>query len=152
MLRTMRRTAAGLAAAALVVAGLASASSTHEISAALNVKQEVPKQAVKVANAKGSFSGTIMQKGKKGTLKWKLTFSGLSGTPTAAHIHLGKRGVAGNVLVPLCAGNCRSGMKGTATLSSDVLDKIEHGQTYVNVHTTKNPNGEIRGQVAVVHG
>jgi len=152
MFRNMRRTAAALAVAALVVAGLASASSSHKISAALNAKQEIPKQAVKVASGKGSFTGTVVQKGKKATLKWTLTFSGLSGTPTAAHIHLGKRGVAGNVLVPLCAGNCRSGMKGTSTFSSDVLDKIEHGQTYVNVHTAKNPNGEIRGQVKVVNG
>lgn len=154
MVRNMRRIAAGLAVLALVVAGLASASasSTHKISASLRAKQEVPKQVVKAPNAKGSFTGTIVQKGKNATLKFELSYSGLSGPATAAHIHLGKRGVAGNVLVPLCAGNCHSGMKGTATLKSDVVDKIERGQTYVNVHTAKNPNGEIRGQVKVVNG
>jgi hypothetical protein len=71
---------------------------------------------------------------------------------TAAHIHLGKRGVAGNVLIALCGGNCHSGMRGTATFASDVVDKIERGQTYVNVHTGKNPAGEIRGQVKVTDG
>ena len=56
------------------------------------------------------------------------------------------------VLVALCGGNCRSGMTGTATFSSDIVDKIERGQTYVNVHTAKNPAGEIRGQVKVTDG
>jgi CHRD domain-containing protein len=154
MLRNMRRVAAGLAVLALVVAGLAAASKskTDKISAPLTVKQEVPKQVVKAPNAKGSFTGTVVEKGKTATLKFRLSYSGLSGPATAAHIHLGKRGVAGNVLVPLCAGNCHSGMKGTATFKSDVVDKLERGQTYVNVHTAKNPNGEIRGQVKVVHG
>jgi len=154
MVRDMRRIAIGLATLALAVAGLASASAStsHKISAPLTVKQEVPKQVVKAPNAKGLFAGTIVQNGKNATLKFKLSYSGLSGPATAAHIHLGKRGVAGNVLVPLCAGNCHSGMKGTATFKSDVADKIEHGQTYVNVHTAKNPNGEIRGQVKVIDG
>jgi hypothetical protein len=43
-------------------------------------------------------------------------------------------------------------MRGIATFGSDVVDKIERGQTYVNVHTGKNPAGEIRGQVRVVAG
>ena len=154
MLGNLGRVSAGLVAVALVVAGLAAAGTrgTYKVAAPLNAKQEVPKQAVKNASAKGSFTGTYVEHGKSASLTWKLTYSHLTGPASAAHIHLGKRGVAGNVLVPLCAGNCRSGMKGTSTFSSDVLDKIEHGQTYVNVHTAKNPNGEIRGQVKVVNG
>jgi hypothetical protein len=152
MLARMGRIAAGFAAAALVVVSLAAAKESYSISATLNVKQEVPKQAVKAPNARGSFSGTVVESGKKATLKWKLSYSHLSGRATAAHIHLGKRGVAGNVLIALCGGNCHSGMRGTATFSSDVVDKIERGQTYVNVHTAKNPAGEVRGQVRVVAG
>ena len=152
MLARMGRIAAGLAVAALVVVSLAAAKESYSISAALNVKQEVPKQAVKAPNARGSFSGTVVESGKKATLKWKLSYSHLSGKATAAHIHLGKRGVAGNVLIALCGGNCHSGMTGKATFSSDLVDKIERGQTYVNVHTTKNPAGEIRGQVKVTAG
>jgi phosphoribosylformylglycinamidine (FGAM) synthase-like enzyme len=93
-----------------------------------------------------------VENGKKATLKWKLSYSHLSGAATAAHIHLGKRGVAGNVLIALCGGNCHPGMRGTATFASNVVDKIERGQTYVNVHTGKNPAGEIRGQVKVTDG
>ena len=149
MLGRIGRVTAGLAAGVLVVAGLATAGSTHTISATLNAKQEIPKQVVKAPNAKGMFTGTVVQKAKSGTLKWKLTYSRLSGKATAAHIHLGKTGVAGNVIVPLCAGNCHSGMTGTARISSHIADQIEVGKTYVNVHTAKNPAGEIRGQVRV---
>jgi hypothetical protein len=151
MLAKMGRIAVVLAAAALVVAGLAAARESYKVSASLNVAQEVPKQVVKTPNARGSFSGTVVN-GKKATLKWTLSYSHLSGKATAAHIHVGKRGVAGNVLVALCGGNCHSGMRGTATFSKDVVDKIERGTTYVNVHTAKNPAGEIRGQVKVTEG
>jgi hypothetical protein len=64
-----------------------------------------------------------------------------------AHIHQGKARVSGNVLVPLCT-PCKSGQHGTIRLEGDVADLIEHsGSTYVNVHTAKNPAGEIRGQL-----
>ena len=58
----------------------------------------------------------------------------------------GKPGVAGNVLVPLCA-PCKSGVHGTKTVSGTIAKEIEAGKTYVNVHTAKNPAGEIRGQI-----
>jgi len=138
-----------LAAVTLVAAGLAAAAQIHKVSATLNAMQEVPKQVVKAPNAKGAFSGTYVQHGRRATLTWKLTYSGLTGRATAAHIHLGKPGVSGNVIVPLCAVNCHSGMTGSATISSTVVAALEAGKTYVNVHTAKNPAGEIRGQVKV---
>jgi len=149
MLGRISRVTAGLAAGVLVVAGLAAGATTYKVSATLNAKQEIPKQVVKAPNATGGFTGTYVEHGKSATLKWKLTFSRLTGKATQAHIHLGRAGAAGNVLVPLCAGNCRSGMTGTATISSKVVAQMEAGKTYVNVHTGKNPAGEIRGQVKV---
>ena len=150
MLRNMRRIAAGVAAAALVVAAVASAGSTHKVSAVLNAKQEIPKQAHPVPNATGSFTGTITKSGGRALLKWRLKYSHLSGKAVAAHIHLGTRGHAGNVLIPLCASQCKSGVSGTSSFSSTIANQIERGQTYVNVHTKKNPNGEIRGQVRLI--
>ena len=147
MLRPISRAVVGLTAGALVVAGIAAAGSTYTVSASLNANQEVPKQVVKTPAATGRFSGTYTEHGKNATLKWKLTYSHLSGPASAAHIHLGKAGTAGAVIVPLCGGDCRSGMTGTATVTSRVVSQIEAGQTYVNIHTAKNPNGEIRGQV-----
>ena len=149
MLGRIGRVTVGLAVVALVTAGIGAAAKTYKVSATLNAKQEIPKQVVKAPNAKGGFTGTYVEHGKSATLRWKLTFSRLSGKATAAHIHLGKTGVAGDVIVPLCAGNCRSGMSGAAVISSKVVAQLESGKTYVNIHTKKNPNGEIRGQVKV---
>ena len=80
-------------------------------------------------------------------LKWKLTFAKLTGPATAAHIHMAAKGQSGNVVVPLCA-PCKSGATGTATLTAADLSAFRKHLLYVNVHTTKNPNGEIRGQLA----
>ena len=113
------------------------------IEAKLSAKQEVPKQVVKDTKAKGLFTGKLV--GSK--LTWKLTFSGLTGKATAAHIHMGAMGKAGNVVVPLCA-PCKSGAHGKATLSAAVKKALAHHKLYVNVHTAKNPNGETRGQLA----
>jgi hypothetical protein len=89
------------------------------------------------------FKGTLT--GNK--LKWRLTFAKLTGPATAAHIHLGRKGTSGNVLIPLCA-PCKSGVTGTATISAAVAKDFKKHLLYVNVHTTKNPAGEIRGQLA----
>jgi hypothetical protein len=127
---------ASLAAAALALA----AARTTEVHATLTAKADHAKGA---PHAKGSFTGTL--KGNK--LTWKLTFSGLSGPATAAHIHKGKPGVAGPVVVPLC-GPCKSGQHGTAKLAASVAKSLTAGDFYVNVHTAKNANGEIRGQLS----
>ena len=138
---------AALAIACVALAGAAGAASTagSPVSAKLNVKAEVP--APKGGKGTGSFSGTL--NGSK--LTWKLTWGTLSGPANAAHIHLGKAGKAGNVVVPLCAGaTCKSGVHGTVRLKAAVLKALKAGGTYVNVHTAKNPAGEIRGQIAVM--
>ena len=138
------------AVAALVFAALSSArpaAGMFRLSATLTAAQEIPKQVVKNQAAHGAFTGTL-----SGThLKWKLTFVKLTGPATGAHIHLGVMGKSGNVAVPLC-GPCKSGMTGTATISASLLAKIEKHATYVNVHTAKNPNGEIRGQLVAKSG
>jgi CHRD domain len=132
-------------AASLAVVALAFGARASSISvmAKLNAKQEVPAQVVKDTKAKGTFTGELV--GNK--LSWKLTFSGLTGPATAAHIHLGAMGKAGNVAIPLC-GPCKSGVHGKATLSKALKKALARHKLYVNVHTAKNPNGEIRGQLA----
>jgi len=152
MHRRIGRTVALVGAAAFLVVGVANGvtlATAFTLSAKLTAGQEIPKQAVKVPGASGAFTGTLTKQGSGAKLKWKLTFSHLSGPATAAHIHLGKPGVMGNVIVPLCAANCRPGMTGSATIASKIVADIKAGKTYVNVHTAKNPAGEIRGQVKV---
>lgn len=140
-------------AAALVFAALSSArpAAAHfRLSTTLNSGQEIPKQAVKNQAAHGSFTGTLV--GTK--LTWKLTWAKLTGPATAAHIHLGGMGKAGNVVVPLCTpcGNGTGSKRGTATIKASLLKTIQKHGTYVNVHTAKNPNGEIRGQLVAKSG
>ena len=135
---------AALAITCVALAGAAGAapSAGTKVSAKLTPKAEVP--APKGGKGTGSFTGTLT--GSK--LVWKLTWTTLSGPANAAHIHLGKTGKAGNVVVPLCAGaTCKSGVHGTVTLKAAVLKALKSGGTYVNVHTAKNPAGEIRGQI-----
>jgi CHRD domain len=115
----------------------------------LRASQERPKPKGKLARAKGTFTATVSRSGTTGVITWRLTFSKLSGRAIAAHIHSGARGKAGPVIVPLCA-PCRSGAHGRATVDGSVLDALGSGRTYVNVHTKKNPAGEIRGQLPAV--
>ena len=139
-----------VAVAVLVFASFSSArpAAAHfRLSATLNAGQEIPKQAVKNQSGHGTFTGTLV--GTK--LTWKLTFAKLTGPAAAAHIHTGAMGKAGGVAVALC-GPCTSGMTGTATVSASLLATIKKHGTYVNVHTAKNPNGEIRGQVVAKAG
>jgi hypothetical protein len=136
--------AALAAVAALTLTAVSTASmGAMKVTAKLNAAQEVPAQVVKDTAAKGTFTGTLT--GKK--LKWKLTYSGLTGPASAAHIHIGAMGKAGNVLISLCA-PCSSGVHGTATLTNSALKQLKKHLLYVNVHTVKNPNGELRGQLS----
>jgi hypothetical protein len=126
----------------------AASGEVYKYTSPMNVAQEVPKPKAP-AGAKGSFTATVTESGSAITLKWKLMFSGLSGKAVAAHIHKGKKGKAGPVLVALC-GPCRSGQTGTMKIAESANSAIEGGATYVNVHTAKNAGGEIRGQVKLV--
>jgi hypothetical protein len=131
-------------AAVGVYATLAGASSSRNdrFSASLNRGQEVPSPKGVSALASGRFTATLS--GKK--LTWTLTFKRLTGKAVAAHIHLGAKRKAGPVSVALC-GPCKSGMSGSAVLTNAQINAMKKGDAYVNVHTPKNPAGEIRGQI-----
>lgn len=79
-------------------------------------------------------------------LAWRLTFSGLTGPATAAHIHVGVQGHAGPVVIPLC-GPCASSVKGVVHVTAAQAAVLLSGGDYANVHTNKNMAGEIRGQI-----
>ena len=108
--------------------------------------KEVPKPAGTRKGARGTFTGTITKSGTTGVLSWRLTFSKLTGRAVAAHIHLGRVGKSGPVAVALC-GPCHSGVNRRVNLKASVLTALENGRAYVNVHTARNPAGEIRGQI-----
>lgn len=124
-------------------------SSVASVKVALRASQERPKPKGKVRRARGTFTATVTKQGSSAVIAWRLTFSRLTGKAIAAHIHSGRRGVPGPVIVPICA-PCKSGVRGRATVSAAVLSALESGRAYVNVHTRKNGAGEIRGQLPAV--
>ncbi len=65
---------------------------------------------------------------------------------TASHIHTGKRGEDGGVSIPLADSSFEM-ISGEAELSEDQLMALLDEGFYINVHTTQNPPGEIRGQI-----
>jgi hypothetical protein len=85
------------------------------------------------------------------TLNYNLTVNNIPAV-TMAHIHQGKLGIIGQPVAPLSVGN------GTITSSnlqgplagkqiSDLVNLLKSGNSYVNVHTQQNQNGDIRGQI-----
>jgi hypothetical protein len=84
----------------------------------------------------------------KGTnvLKYKVTYSGLSGPATAAHFHgPAVAGANAGVVVPFTSP--ATPIEGTATLTPAQAADLMAGKWYANVHTAANPGGEIRGQM-----
>lgn len=77
--------------------------------------------------------------------KVSLTFSGLTGSETGAHVHAGAPGVNGPIIFPLPLGNPINNMVVNPT-AQQVLD-LRAGQQYMNVHSNGFLNGEIRGQL-----
>lgn len=93
-------------------------------------------------SATGSVSATY-NKGNK-TLTCTVTYAGL--TPSAGHFHTGAPGVAGPVVIqfPYVA---YSPITGSTLLTQMQEDALLAGNMYANLHTSANPNGEIRANV-----
>jgi hypothetical protein len=65
-----------------------------------------------------------------------------------AHIHRQPSGANGPVIVPLAATAAVSGtVTGNAVVRQSFADSMMMGYTYVNVHTSEFPGGEIRAQL-----
>ena len=150
----------------LVIAGLfvlvVSAQAQAQIityTAALSGSNEAP--AVAATGAGGTATVTIDVAAQ--TLTWVIDVYNLPSGVTASHIHAGGAGVSGPVVVnfnpPLTASNDFR-FTGTARPADvvarqpqgvntweDLLQAIDTGHAYVNVHSQANPGGEIRGQL-----
>jgi hypothetical protein len=169
----MRRRTAVLALltgaiAVLAVASYATAqSSGKNVDATLIGYLEVPAVST---GASGSFEATIEDE----ALSYRLSYSGLEGSVTQAHIHFGQRSVNGGVSIWLCGTTASPGPAGTPTCPAsgtvtrtvgpadvvgpagqgiaagefdEIVAAIGAGRAYANVHSSMFPGGEIRAQL-----
>ena len=126
--------------------------------ASLSGKEVVPPVETK---ARGEVDFKLSKDGNE--LSYKLHVDKIENV-TGAHIHEGKKGATGHHVATLFAGPKKEGKfsgnlsKGKIAASNlegslkgktvgDLVKMIKDGNAYVNVHSVKNPDGEIRGQI-----
>src|ERR1043166_46528 len=141
------------------------------ISEILTGYEETPSAVSTTGN--GTFKATISN--DESRIDWELSYSDLEGAVQQAHIHFGQKSTMGPISVFLCT-NLGNGPAGTqpcpappATISGtitaadvtnlanergisageldELLKAMRAGATYVNVHSTRWPQGEIRSQI-----
>ena len=106
----------------------------------LTPSSEVPP----VTDSKASGEATIMIDTASKKVSWATVTKDLTGDATAAHIHRpAETGVNAPPMVDLSANI----MKGEGTITDQQIADIQAGKAYINVHTAKYPDGEIRGQL-----
>jgi hypothetical protein len=143
---------------AVIVSNTAFAQQQH-LTAKLSAANEVPpitSQASGIATFDLNAAGTQM--------KYTLNVTNINQV-IAAHIHSGSSTANGPIVVNLFIPSKATGkVDGTLAQSSinstsligplkgkqmtDLVKLINGGQAYVNVHTTQNPPGEVRGQIS----
>lgn len=128
----------GTAASLLALAGPAFAEAVS-YKANLDGKSETPPN-----DSNGKGLADVKYDSATKTLSWIISFNGLSGDPVAAHFH--GPADAGQKAGPVVdiSKNINSG---SATITDEQAQQLADGKWYVNIHTQKFPDGEIRGQV-----
>jgi hypothetical protein len=122
-----------------VLAASAGTTAGTKLEATLNGKAEgAPKK------NKGKAEVTL--NAATGKVCWDFRLAKIDGKPNQAHIHKGKAGVAGNVVVPFGASYKRQGCTSAAKSLVKAILKSP-GSYYVNVHNAKHPAGAMRGQL-----
>lgn len=114
--------------------------------------------------ATGTLTGSLDE--AAGTFTWTLSVPAITAA-TAAHLHSGAAGTNGPVVIPLFAaptGSPASSISANGTARAADLAgplagnfagfaaALKAGTIYLNVHTSTNPGGEIRGQVTAAAG
>jgi len=160
--------AAAIAAVTLVVSTAGSAPRAHEshsgkkatrqslFFAVLSGKKEISpttgKKGAGDLDGRGTFSG-LVDRGQ--TFCFGITVTGLD-TPILAHIHKGRRGENGPIVIPLTppSGGDPGASSGCVSADPNLLADIsKHPKRYyANVHTNAFPGGAVRGQLAHPNG
>lgn len=100
----------------------------------------------------GSGSGTAAFVTTDDGLRYIITVEGLTGDIAAAHFHFARAGVDGDVVRTITdfVGNTATGVwtpSDDEPLTNELINALWTGQLYVNVHTSENGGGELRGQI-----
>ncbi|GEC33472.1 hypothetical protein N181_25040 [Sinorhizobium fredii USDA 205] len=139
-MRSIRKNSllAGLAVVALMATSPVSAE-TLKFKADLKASSEVPPN-----DSAGQGTGDITLDTATKKLTWTVTSSGLSGEATAAHFHgPAAPGENADPVVDIS----KAIASGSAEITDQQLADLQSGKWYLNIHTQKFPDGEIRGQV-----
>ncbi len=133
----------------LMVLMLCTAPSAHAAIVDFSISLDVAQATTAQPGASGSGSGTATLDTATNLFSWNFSYSGLAGTETMAHFHLGAPGVPGGVEHGLPGGSPKIGNATvTGIQAADILAEL----WYANIHTTNSSGGEIRGQVVQVGG
>jgi hypothetical protein len=128
------------AAAVLLSMDVNASAETVKYEVDLKGSAEVPPN-----DSSGSGKANVMFDTDSKRLSWETTYSGLSGEPTAAHFHgPAEPGKNAGPVVDI-SGDIK---KGSADLTAEQAADLQSGKWYLNIHTEKYPDGEVRGQVA----
>ena len=113
-------------------------------SAALSAANEVPP-----TTSTATGTATFVLAPDMTSLVYHIEYGSMSAAETVAHIHKAAPGTNGAVVFPLSVGSPKDGV---LTLSTAQVEDLRSGLYYVNIHSSLNPAGEIRGQVVPAGG
>jgi hypothetical protein len=142
------------AAALCLVAGAtaASAGPTAAPTRLSAILKPSPRQEFRKLTARGSFKAVYSPSSR--TLRFRLTYSGLSGPVRVAEIHIGKITHAGFTgRYPICQGNyvpCAAGKwLTTEQVAPELMVELGRRGGSIDFHTLKNTAGEAAGKLRV---
>ena len=110
--------------------------------AVINGSQENPP-----VDTRGSGLAAVTIKPDLSEIEYYVVFDSLSGIPTGAHFHDAVAGKNGGVVIDLSPTISGNVINGIAPITIDLINKLLAGGLYINIHTSANPGGEVRGQV-----
>ncbi len=110
----------------------------------LDAEQEVPSNS---SDATGLATFNLSKQGNE--VNYYVVVEGLTGPIQMAHLHNAPAGENGGVIVDLMSGIDGNVISGSFDPNEfdGLLEAMNAGEIYINVHTTENPGGEVRGQL-----
>lgn len=97
--------------------------------------------------ATGVGVGNVILNSTMDSIWYDVAITSLTGAISSAHFHEGTVGNSGGVVVNVSPDINGNRIKGKAAVDAETVHDFLTGGMYLNIHTTANAAGEIRGQV-----